>query len=567
MPGVAEKSWRPHRMIPSESDSVNTPQRSSALSPLAYPLFRAVWIASTLANLGALIQSVGASWLMISLADSADMVALVQASVNLPIVLLSLGAGAMADNFDRRKMMLGAQSFMLVVSVVLAVYAWTGAITPWLLLLFTFMIGCGAAFNAPAWQASVGDMVPRPELASAVALNSMGFNIARSVGPAVGGVIVATAGAAAAFAVNAVSNTALIAVLARWRPIRPPQSLPRETLGLAIAAGVRYVAMSPAIRTVLLRSAVFCIGASAIMALLPLVAKSLIGGGPLTYGLLLGSFGVGAVASAVVSARLRQAMSTEAIVRWASIAVAIAAAVVGWSNQLLITIVVLLLAGAGWLLAFATFNVAVQMSAPRWVVARALSIYQMAAFGGLAAGSWLWGEVADTASLRTALLAASAVLLGGAALGRWLRLAQTQELNLELRHWKEPSTVVPVEPRTGPVVVTIEYIIWQSDIVEFFRAMAERRRIRCRDGARNWRLLRDLADPQVWIERYETPTWLDYVRHNSRMTHHDAIIPQRLRALHRGPDAPRVRRLIERQSAPPAPEQPAEPLIDPTQQP
>ncbi len=523
----------------------------TALSPLRYPVFRGVWTASLLSNLGGLIQAVGAAWLMLSIAPSADMVALVQASVALPIVLLSVIAGAAADNLDRRKVMLGAQLFMLAVSVALAACAWSGLITPWLLLLFTFMIGCGMAFNAPAWQASVGDMVPRPELPGAVALNSMGFNIARSAGPAIGGAIVAAAGVAAAFAVNAASYVALIVVLTRWRPPPNPQPLPRETLGIAVAAGIRYVAMSPAIRTVLARSAVFCIGASAVLALMPLVAKFRVDGGPLTYGLLLGAFGVGAVAGAVANARLRRAWSTESIVRWASLGFAVAAAVAGLSTQLLATMAVLLLAGAGWMLALATFNVSVQLSAPRWVVARALSLYQVAAFGGIAAGSWLWGEAAAAVGVSVALLASSAVMLACAAFGLWLPLAPDEELNLDLlRRWKEPSTVVPVEPRTGPVVVTIEYVIRQDDIGEFLAAMAERRRIRRRDGARNWRLLRDLADPCLWIERYETPTWLDYVRHNSRMTHHDAVIPERLRALHRGSHAPRVRRMIERQTTP-----------------
>jgi len=552
-------------MTQSESDSVHAPQRPSALSPMRYPVFRNVWAASTLANLGGLIQSVGASWLMISIAQSADMVALVQASLNLPVVLLSLIAGAMADSLDRRKVMIGAQVFMLVVSVTLMLCTWSEWITPWLLLLFTFAIGCGGAFNAPAWQASVGDMVPRTELPGAVALNSMGFNIARSVGPAVGGLIVAAAGAAAAFAANAVSYIALIAVLAQWRPPPHPRVLPRETLGLAVASGVRYVAMSPAIRSVLLRSAVFGIAAGAVMALMPVVAKVLLNGGPLTYGLLLGAFGLGAVAGAIWNARLRQQMSTEAIVRWASLGFAVAAAIVGLSNHLLATMAALLVAGGGWMLALATFNVAVQMSAPRWVVARALSIYQMAMFSGLATGSWLWGEVAASVSTRAALLAASFVMLACAALGRWLPLAQTEELNLDLlRLWKEPSTVLPIEPRSGPVVVTIEYLIHQDDIAKFLEAMAGRRRIRRRDGARNWRLLRDLADPQLWIERYETPTWLEYVRHNSRITHHDATVPERLRALHRGPDAPRVRRMIERQSSAFTLEQPPETLIDPT---
>jgi MFS family permease len=558
-------------MTRTEPDSLNASQSVSALSPLRLPVFRAVWAASTLSNLGGLIQTVGAAWMMTSIAQSADMVALVQTSVTLPLMLLSLVAGAMADNFDRRKVMLGAQIFMFLASIGLSVCAWTGLITPWLLLLFTFLIGCGAAFNAPAWQASVGDMVPRAQLPGAVALNSMGFNIARSVGPAIGGAIVAAAGAAAAFAVNAASYIALIAVLARWRSPPNPQLLPRETLGTAVAAGVRYVSMSPAIRTVLVRSAVFGIGASAVMALLPLVAKILIAGGPLTYGLLLGAFGVGAVAGVGVSARLRQMLSTEGIVRWANVGFAVVAAIAGVSTRLQATMAALFVAGAAWVLTLSTFNVAVQLSAPRWVVARALSLYQMAAFGGMAAGSWLWGAVAASDGVSTALLAAAVVVLLCAVLGRWLPLAQAEELNLDpLRRWKEPTTAVPVEPRTGPVVITIEYVIREEDIVEFLVAMAERRRIRRRDGALNWMLLRDLGDSQIWIERYKTPTWLDYVRHNSRLTQDDAIVPERLRALHRGPGRPVVRRMIERQTgslpAGPAaaPHDLAEPLTDPT---
>lgn len=551
-------------MSPGEMDDQPAPPHASALSPLRHPVFRNVWLASTFSNLGSLIQSVGAAWLMLSIARSADMVALVQASLTLPIVLLSLVAGAMADNLDRRKVMLGAQVFLFVVSVALCLCTWTGLITPWLLLAFTFAIGCGAAFNAPAWQASVGDMVPRAELPGAVALNSMGFNIARSVGPAIGGMIVAAAGAATAFAVNAVSYIALIGVLARWRPVMPARLLPPETLGIAVAAGVRYVAMSPAIRTVLLRAAVFGIGASAVMALMPVVANSLLAGGPLTYGLLLGAFGLGAVTGALASARLRESLSTEAIVRWASVAFAGAAVLIGLSSSLAVTMVGLFVTGAGWLLALSTFNVAVQMSAPRWVVARALSLYQMAAFSGLAAGSWWWGEMAASQGVSMALWAAGGVMLATVTLGFLLPLAQTEELNLELlRRWKEPTTVVPVDARTGPVVITIEYRIGEADVVSFLAAMSERRRIRRRDGARNWRLLRDLADPEIWVERYETPTWLDYIRHNSRITHHDAMIPERIRALHRGPEPPRVRRMLERPTTPPTPQPTPESPIDP----
>jgi MFS family permease len=525
----------------------SAPAQPTALSPMRYGIFRAVWLASTLANLGALIQSVGASWLMISIAESADMVALVQASVALPVMLLALAAGALADNRDRRLVMLGTQLFMLAVSVALAVCAWAGVIGPWLLLTFTFLIGCGSAFNAPAWQASVGDMVPRSELPSAVTLNSMGFNIARSVGPAIGGAIVAAAGAAAAFVVNAASYVALIVVLARWRPVRAPQLLPRESLGVAMAAGIRYVSMSPAIRNVLVRSALFGAGASGVMALMPLVARDLLGGGPLVYGLMLGAFGAGAVAGAVGAASLRRQFPTETIVRAACIAFAVAAVVAGVSTSLHVTMAGLLLAGAGWVLALATFNVTVQLSTPRWVVGRALSLYQMAAFGGIAGGSWLWGVVAERESILVALAACGIVLVGCAAFGTRRPLAQPESLDLDpLRPWQAPETAVPVDLRTGPVVITIEYVIRQDDQLQFLAAMAERRRIRRRDGALNWRLLRDLSDAELWIERYETPTWLDYVRLNNRMTRHDAVIPESLRALHRGPGTPRVRRMLER---------------------
>jgi len=523
----------------------------SALSPFRYPVFRGIWIASLLSNFGSLIQSVGASWMMLSIAPSPDMVALVQASTSLPIMLLSLVAGAMADNMDRRRVMVFAQIFMLSVSLALAICAWAGLVGPWTLLLFTFAIGCGSAFFAPAWQASVGDMVPRPEVPGAVALNSMGFNIARSVGPAIGGAIVAAAGAAAAFGVNAASYIALLVVLGRWR--RPPRTnaLPSETLVIAMGAGLRYVWMSPHIRTVLLRAAVFGFGASSILALLPLVAKHLVAGGPLTYGLLLGAFGIGAVAGALSASRLREKLSTEAIVRWAGCIMALAAALVAVSTFLVATMAALLLAGAGWVLSLSTFNVSVQLSAPRWVVARALALYQMAAFGGLAAGSWVWGELAADLGISAALLISAGAVLICVVLGRWAPLSQAGELNLDplrTQLWNAPTTSVPVDERTGPVVITVEYIIDEDDVEEFLARMNERRRMRRRDGARNWRLLRDLSDPHLWIERYETPTWLDYIRLNNRATQDDASVPTRLRELHRGTEGPRVRRRIERQT-------------------
>jgi MFS family permease len=542
----------------------------SALAPLRVPIFRAVWIASLFSNFGSLIQSVGASWMMISIAPSADMVALVQTSVTLPLMLLSLVAGAMADNLDRRTVMLGSQVFMLVMSFVLSACAWTGVLTPWLLLSFTFLIGCGGAFNNPAWQASVGDMVPRSQLPGAVALNGVGFNMARSVGPAIGGIIVASAGPAVAFAVNAASKIGLVGVLARWRPPPDPRILPRETLGVAVAAGLRYVWLSPAIRTVLIRGAVFGFGSSAVLALMPIVAQQLLGGGPLTYGLLSGAFGIGAVGGGISNAWLRQQFSTEAIVRAASVGCAIAAAVFGFGRYLPLAMLVLIVAGVAWVVALSTFNVAVQLATPRWVVARALSIYQTATFGGMAIGSWVLGELTEHKGIGAGLLTAACFLLLNAVLGRWLPLSQIEQLNLDpFRPLHEPATVVPVDSRTGPVVISVEYRISDQDIVEFLTLMEERRRIRRRDGARNWTLLRDLADREIWIERYKSATWLDYLRHNSRMTHDDASVFQRLRALHRGPETPVVRRLLERQTgSPPLGQTTApsfsEPVTDPT---
>jgi hypothetical protein len=244
---------------------------------------------------------------------------------------------------------------------------------------------------------------------------------------------------------------------------------------------------------------------------------------------------------------VRRALATENIVRGSCCVFALAVAAVGVSRGLLPTVIALIVGGAAWVLILSMLNVAVQLSAPRWVVARALSIYQMFTFGSMAGGSWLWGSLAGSKSVGFSLLASAVVLLICGLVGFIRPLAQVDDLNLApLRGWTEPTTDVPVEPRSGPIVISVEYIIRESDIREFLAAMQERRRIRRRDGAHNWMLLQDLADPEIWIERYSTPTWLDYVRHTNRLTHQDAPIPQRLLALHRGPDKPRLRRMIER---------------------
>ncbi|WP_256751517.1 MFS transporter [Mesorhizobium sp. Mes31] len=520
---------------------------ASALAPFRHGIFRAVWAASLVSNFGGLIQGVGAAWMMTTIATSSYQVALVQASTTLPIMLFALVAGAIADSFDRRKVMLVAQTFMLVVSVLLTLFTYSGLITPWTLLAFTFLIDSGTALNSPSWQASVGDIVPRNKVPAAVALNSMGFNLTRSVGPAIGGIIVAAAGAAAAFAANAVSYIGLIVVLARWKPDVPVSTLPRESLGAAMGAGLRYVAMSPNIGKVLVRGAAFGFSAGAVLALLPLVARDVVKGDALTYGIMLGAFGIGAVGGALISVRLRQLLSSETMVRSAFAGFAVCAFNAAVSHHAWQTSLGLLVGGACWVIALSHFNVTVQMATPRWVVGRVLSVYQTATFGGIALGSWIWGVVADAHGAETALIAASIAMLAGGAIGLLLPLPQHQVLNLDpLNRFKEPHLALDLKPRSGPIAIMIEYIIRDEDVPEFLATMAERGRIRRRDGARNWTLARDLENPAIWIEHYHTPTWLEYVRHNGRITHADAVVGERLRALHSGDEPPRVRRMIER---------------------
>lgn len=525
--------------------------RPSVLAPFRHKTFRLLWLATLVSNLGGLVQSVGAGWMMTTLTDSHNMVALVQASTTLPIMVFSIAAGALADNFDRRVVMLIAQAGMMIVSVALAVLTFMGLLTPWLLLGFTFLIGCGTALFNPSWQASMGDIVPRSDLPGAVTLNSMGFNMMRSVGPAVGGLIVALAGAAAAFAVNAVSYLPLIAALWRWQPDRIPRQLPREGFGSAMWAGVRYVSLSPNLMTVLFRGFLFGLSATAILALLPSVAAEYVGGGALAFGTLLGAFGLGAIGGAFLNGLVRERFSNEVIVRLACIGFALSSAGLGFSRDPLLSHLVLLPAGACWVLALSLFNVSIQLSSPRWVVGRALSLYQTATFGGMAAGSWLWGMSADALGPGAALGLAGASMLACALVGFRLPLPQFNARDLNpLGTFNEPILKLDLRPRSGPIMVMIDYIIDQNDIPRFLQLMAERRQIRIRDGARQWALLRDLEHPEIWTESYHVPTWIDYVRHNLRRTKADAENIELIRALHRGPGVPTVRRMIERQTVP-----------------
>jgi MFS family permease len=510
-------------------------------------VFLSIWLASLASNLGTLVQTVAAAWLMVSLAQSSDMVAFVQAASALPIMLLSVPAGAIADIWDRRALMLLAQGLMAATAVALTVLAFGHALTPWSLLAFTFLLGCGSALYGPAWQASVGEQVPPAHLPAAVSLNAISFNIARTVGPALGGAIVASSGPPTAFLLNAMSYVGLIVVLARWRRPRVPPSLPPESMGAALGAGLRYVRLSPAIRTVLLRSFVFALLASAVVATGPLVARDLLGGGPLTFGFLLGAFGVGAVLSALGSAWLRHRHSSDAIVTAGSVAYGVSTVVVAQSPWIALSAAAMLFAGAGWVLSFSTFNIATQTSAPRWVVGRTLALYQTAAFGGVAVGSWLWGEYAELGGLTASLTTAGLLLAASFLLARRWPLHPTSAIDLgPLRAVSDAHTAEAIDPEAGPIVISIEYRIAPEDVATFIRAAHELGRIRRRDGARRWILLQDLDNRSTWLERFETVTWLDHLRHSQRATEADREVRERVVALHVGPDPPRVRHLLAR---------------------
>lgn len=547
---------------------------SSTLVPLKGKLFAAVWIASLVSNFGSLVQAVGASWLMTSIASSPDIVALVQAAIALPILLFSLPAGAIADIWRRRTVMLIGQCFMLVVSVSLAVLTHFGTVVPSTLLAFTFALGVGSALYGPAWQAAVSELVPRQQIPAAVALNSLGFNVARALGPALGGAIVAAIGPEAAFLFNAVSYIGLIVVLLRWKPPAVEQRLPPENMGPAMVAGLRYAGLSLVIRAVLVRTFAFGLCGSAIWALLPLVARHLVGGGPLTYGVLLGALGIGAIAGAFLATPLRQRLGGEALVRIAVALFGLCALACAFFTAIPPLLIALMIAGAGWVMTLSSFNVVVQMSSPRWVMGRAMSVYQMMTFGGMALGSWFWGVLADHLGISLSLGLSGIAMLASLLLALSFRLPAYEHLNMEPSGaWPEPNVILDFDPQSGPVIVSEEYRIAPDDVPAFLAAMRVLRRNRRRDGARRWMLTQDVADPQVWLERFEVATWLDHMRQHHRVTVADRTAELRVRNLHKGSTPPRIRYFLERPLAAvataenrPTNPQPTEPRADTTPQ-
>jgi MFS family permease len=519
--------------------------RTGALSPLRYDLYRALWIATLVSNFGTWIQQVGAAWRMTAIAPSPDMVALVQVATALPALILSLPGGAVSDVVNRRIVLLTAQSWMLVASGLLAALDFLGLVGPWTLLALTFALGLGGAFNGPAWQAAVGDLVPRREIPAAVALNSIGFNIARSLGPALGGLIVAIAGAKMAFLLNALSYIGVIVVLFGWSGPTSQDGAPPERVWGAMIAGMRFARQSPTVRTVLIRTIAFTFPTSAIWALLPLVAKSAKGGGPITYGLLLGSLGVGAILGAGIMPRLRQRFGNEFVVSISGVVFGLVMLAVGYIPYVPILMLLLLGAGAAWMSALSSINTTVQLTVPGWVKGRALSIYLMALYGGLTAGSWFWGRVATDYSLAVSLSAAGAVALASLGLYHRYHLPGFDELDLS------PSDTVPdpvpafdIAPDAGPVLITVEYRVLPERADEFAASMREIRRIRRRDGARSWDIHRDVEQPDRWLESFTVASWAEHLRQHRRGTADDTRIFERARAFHHGDAPPKVTHLI-----------------------
>jgi MFS family permease len=515
-------------------------------APLRHTVFRRIWLASLLSNLGLLIQAVGAAWAMTQMTSSADKVALVQTALMLPVMLISMPAGAIADMYDRRIVAMVSLTIALSGATALTVLAWLGLITPTTLLVFCFIVGSGMALFGPAWQSSVSEQVPTETLPSAVALNGISYNIARSFGPAIGGIVVATAGAVAAFAANAVLYIPLLVVLFLWRRANEPSRLPRERLNRAIVSGVRYIANSPSIKIVLARTLITGLIGGSVSALMPLVTRDLLHGGAQTYGIMLGAFGMGAVIGALNISEVRKRLGGEAAIRACAISMGGAIAAVALSREPVLTAAALVVAGAAWMLAVALFNIGVQLSAPRWVAGRSLAAFQASISGGIAIGSWGWGHLTDAAGVETALLVSAGLMLLSPLLGFWLKMPRVGARNEDAEVLADPEVQLSLTGRSGPLVVEIEYRVAQDNARAFHNVMQEVQLSRQRNGAYGWSIARDIADPELWTERYHCPTWFDYLRQRNRSTQSERALHQRAIDFHLGPDPVRVRRMLER---------------------
>ncbi|MDQ6650226.1 MAG: MFS transporter [Actinomycetota bacterium] len=492
---------------------------ASTWSPLRRKLFRTLWVAQLCANVGTWMQVVGAQWLLVGEPNATTLVALVQTAISLPLVLLALPSGVLADVFDRRRLLMGAQAYQGAVAAAMAVITLSGEMTPVLLLSMTFALSCGAALMVPAWQAIQPDLVPREQIPSAMALSGVNTNVARAVGPAIAGALVAAAGAGWVFAVNAASFVVAAGLVSRWRQADKPAETP-ERLVAALWAGGRYVRHSLVVRRVLLRTALFIVPGSALWALLPVVAHGRLGLDASGYGLLLGALGVGAVTGALALGPLRARLPVSASIAGFTVIYAGATLVLGHARAPLLGIAVLVAAGLAWLGVFSTLMAANQIALPGWVRARGAATWMLVFMLGQAIGAVGWGLVGQRFGVPLAMTVAAGLLVLGALTIRLWPLIDDADIDRSpSMHWATPELVFSPDPREGPVVVSLVYRVPPDNAAAFTAAMQRVGRSRRRTGATRWALHRDGADLARFVELYTVPSWSEHLRqHHGRIT-------------------------------------------------
>jgi MFS family permease len=516
-------------------------RQRGTLAPLRNATFRWLWIASVVSNIGTWMQNVGAAWLMALLSPSPFYVALVQAATNLPVFLLGIPAGAIADIVDRRKLLLWTQGWMLAAAAILGVMTLAGYTGPWSLLLLTFALGLGSTMNGPAWQAIMPELVPRAELPAAIALNSAGFNLARAAGPALGGAVVAATSAGPAFLLNAVSFVGVMVVLWLWQRRPRESSHAEERISSAMLAGIRYVRFAPPMHAVLLRSAAFVTPASALWAILPVLAKTELRLGSAGYGVLLGCLGAGSILGATVLSRLRERFSPNLLVSAATTLFGCVAASLYWLDHFGSVCLVLLAGGMAWMTVNANLNIATQTTAPAWVRARALGMYLLVFQSAMAVGSALAGSIAERFGIRVTLFAAGLTLFVSAMTTFRLKLGSAEPSEtLAKPHWPEPTMALDIAPDSGPVLVAIEYQIDLARRAEFIDVMQGMKMIRRRDGAMRWNLFEDAALPGRMRESFLVESWAEHLRQHERMTAADRDVQQCANLFHIGGGVPLV---------------------------
>lgn len=522
----------------------------AAIAPLRHKLFRMLWTANLVVSMGVWMQNTGAGWLMTTLAPDALTVSLVQAATILPVFLLALPAGALADTIDKRFFIIGTQSWMLLAAALLAVMTFAGLTGAWSLLALTFAIGAGSAMNNPAWGSVMAEVVPRQDLVQAIALNGVGFNLARAIGPALAGFLVLAGGPALAFALNAVSYIAVIVALVSWRRRHRLSALPREQVASAMRAGMRFVRHTPVMRAAMLRSAAFFFAAAAPWAMLPLVVKQQLHLGAGTYGLLLGLMGVGGVTAGMLLPQIRARLSRGNTVFVSSLTACCGMAILGMSRHWLPAALGMLLFGTGWVTASAVTQGVAQLAAPAWVRSRALAIFQLAFNGALVAGTFFWGWIGTRAGLTPALLGAAGTGVVLAVVARVFDLdgeATVARASSDV----EPPTPEAVAPELQQIVHKARhrvlesqvYRIAPSDQVVFLSIMAEVRDVRGRAGAISWQLYEDVSHADGWLEVWNVENWTDHLREAARLSGADRAVLARALAMHQGAPLPTSRYL------------------------